>query len=164
MINYINIDKSFSVPDTLEDGVIIEKSGNVKRNSKVFFIKDAETCKELFNIINESTTIQLTDIEPLQYSEYSVGGEYGWHRDILDNPYPNGLVRKVSFSTLLNQDFKGGEFDIETRNPFEKKRYDTFDLSKKHNTVIFPSHMWHRVRPVKTGVRKSIVGWVLGPP
>ena len=164
MINYINIDKSFSVPDTLEDGVIIEKSGNVKRNSKVFFIKDDKTCKELFNIINESTTIQLTDIEPLQYSEYGVGDEYGWHRDILDNPYPNGLVRKVSFSTLLNQDFEGGEFDIETRNPFEKKRYDTFDLSKKHNTVIFPSHMWHRVRPVKTGVRKSIVGWVLGPP
>ena len=42
MINYINIDKSFSVPVTLEDGVIIEKSGNVKRNSKVFFIKDAK--------------------------------------------------------------------------------------------------------------------------
>ena len=163
MINYINIDKSFSVPDTLEDGVIIEKSGNVKRNSKVFFIKDAETCKELFNIINESTTIQLTDIEPLQYSEYSVGGEYGWHRDIHDNPYPNGLVRKVSFSTILNDDFVGGEFDIETKNPADKKRYDTFN-NKKYNTIIFPSHMWHRVRPVKSGIRKSIVGWVLGPP
>ena len=164
MIHYTNINKSFYVPDTLEDGVITEESGKVKRNSKVFFIKDDETCKEIFNLINETTSIQLTDIEPLQYSEYSVGGEYGWHRDILDNPYPNGLVRKVSFSTLLNQDFEGGEFDIETRNPFEKKRYDTFDLSKKHNTVIFPSHMWHRVRPVKSGVRKSIVGWVLGPP
>jgi hypothetical protein len=23
--------------------------------------------------------------------------------------------------------------------------------------------MWHRVRPVKSGVRKSIVGWLLGP-
>ena len=163
MINYINIDKNFPVPDTLEDGVIIEKSGNVKRNSKVFFIKDAETCKELFNIINESTTIQLTDIEPLQYSEYGVGGEYGWHRDVHEKPYSNGLVRKVSFSTILNDNFEGGEFDIETKNPADKKRYDTFD-NKKHNTIIFPSHMWHRVRPVKTGVRKSIVGWVLGPP
>ena len=164
MIHYTNINKSFSVPDILEDGVITEESGKVKRNSKIFFIKDNKTCKEIFNLINETTVIQLTDIEPLQYSEYGVGGEYGWHRDIHVNPYPNGLVRKVSFSTLLNQDFEGGEFDIETRNPFEKKRYDTFDLSKKHNTVIFPSHMWHRVRPVKTGVRKSIVGWVLGPP
>ena len=151
MINYINIDKSFSVPDTLEDGVIIEKSGNVKRNSKVF------------NLINETTIIKLTDIEPLQYSEYGVGGEYGWHRDVHEKPYPNGLVRKMSFSTILNNDFEGGEFDIETKNPADKKRYDTFD-NKKHNTIIFPSHMWHRVRPVKFGVRKSIVGWVLGPP
>jgi len=163
MIHYTNISKSFSVPDTLEDGVITEKSGKVKRNSKVFFIKDNKICKEIFNIINETTVIQLTDIEPLQYSEYGVGGEYGWHRDVHEKPYPNGLVRKMSFSTILNDDFEGGEFDIETKNPADKKRYDTFD-NKKHNTIIFPSHMWHRVRPVKSGVRKSIVGWVLGPP
>ena len=163
MIHYTNISKSFSVPDILEDGVITEESGKVKRNSKIFFIKDTETCKEIFNLINKTTVIKLTDIEPLQYSEYGVGGEYGWHRDIHDKPYPNGLVRKVSFSTILNDDFEGGEFDIETRNPADKKRYDTFD-NKKQNTIIFPSHMWHRVRPVKYGVRKSIVGWVLGPP
>lgn len=163
MIHYTNISKSFSVPNILEDGVITEESGKVKRNSKIFFIKDTETCKEIFNLINETTVIQLTDIEPLQYSEYGVGGEYGWHRDIHDKPYPNGLVRKVSFSTILNDDFEGGEFDIETKNPADKKRYDTFD-NKKQNTIIFPSHMWHRVRPVKSGVRKSIVGWVLGPP
>ena len=163
MIHYTNISKSFSVPDTLEDGVITEESGKVKRNSKVFFIKDNKICKEIFNIINETTVIQLTDIEPLQYSEYGVGGEYGWHRDVHEKPYPNGLVRKMSFSTILNDDFEGGEFDIETKNPADKKRYDTFD-NKKHNTIIFPSHMWHRVRPVKFGVRKSIVGWVLGPP
>jgi len=163
MIHYTNISKSFSVLDTLEDGVITEESGKVKRNSKVFFIKDNKTCKEIFNLINETTVIQLTDIEPLQYSEYGVGGEYGWHRDVHEKPYPNGLIRKVSFSTILNDDFEGGEFDIETKNPADKKRYDTFD-NKKHNTIIFPSHMWHRVRPVKSGVRKSIVGWVLGPP
>ena len=163
MIHYTNINKSFSVPDILEDGVITEESGKVKRNSKVFFIKDNKTCKEIFNLINETTVIQLTDIEPLQYSEYGVGGEYGWHRDVHEKPYPNGLVRKMSFSTILNDDFEGGEFDIETKNPADKKRYDTFD-NKKHNTIIFPSHMWHRVRPVKSGIRKSIVGWVLGPP
>ena len=163
MIHYTNINKSFSVPNILEDGVITEESGKVKRNSKIFFIKDNKICKEIFNIINKLTVIQLTDIEPLQYSEYGVGGEYGWHRDVHEKPYPNGLVRKMSFSTILNDNFKGGEFDIETKNPADKKRYDTFD-NKKNNTIIFPSHMWHRVRPVKSGVRKSIVGWVLGPP
>ena len=164
MIHYVNINRRrFRNFDTLEDGVITNESGKVKRDSKVFFIKDAGTCKEIFNLINDVTRGRLTDIEPLQYSEYDVGGEYGWHRDVHDEPYSNGLVRKISFSTILNDDFGGGEFDIETKNPADKKRYDTFD-NKKYNTIIFPSHMWHRVRPVKSGIRKSIVGWVLGPP
>ena len=166
MIHYTNINKNFSVSDyigVLEDGAITEKSGKVKRKSKVFFIKDTSICKEIFNLINETTVIQLTDIEPLQYSEYGVDDEYGWHRDVHDEPYSNGLVRKVSFSTILNDDFEGGEFDIETKNPMDKKRYETFE-SKEYNTIIFPAHMWHRVRPVKSGVRKSIVGWLLGRP
>ena len=97
MIHYTNINKSFSVPDTLKMVLLLNESGKVKRNSKVFFIKDAETCREIFNIINYTTVINLTDIEPLQYSEYGVGDEYGWHRDIHDKPYSNGLVRKYPF-------------------------------------------------------------------
>ena len=163
MIHYTNIHNNFSVSDTLESGVITNESGTVKRNSKVSFIKDVELCIEIFNIIKHTVSINLTDIEPLQYSEYIVGDEYGWHRDVHDEPYSNGLVRKVSFSTILNDDFWGGEFDIETKNPMFKKRYQTFE-SEEYNTIIFPAHMWHRVRPVKSGVRKSIVGWLLGRP
>ena len=163
MIHYTNIHNNFSVSDTLESGAITNESGAVKRNSKVSFIKDVEICREIFNIINHTISINLTDIEPLQYSEYGVDDEYGWHRDVHDEPYSNGLVRKVSFSTILNDDFWGGEFDIETKNPMFKKRYQTFE-SEEYNTIIFPAHMWHRVRPVKSGVRKSIVGWLLGRP
>ena len=163
MIHYTNIHNNFSVPDTFENGAITNESGTVKRNSKVSFIKDVEICREIFNIINHTISINLTDIEPLQYSEYGVDDEYGWHRDVHDEPYSNGLVRKVSFSTILNDDFAGGKFDIETNNPMDKKRYQTFE-SEEYNTIIFPAHMWHRVRPVKSGVRKSIVGWLLGHP
>jgi PKHD-type hydroxylase len=163
MIHYTNIHNNFSVSDTLESGAITNESGAVKRNSKVSFIKDVEICREIFNIINHTISINLTDIEPLQYSEYGVDDEYGWHRDVHDEPYSNGLVRKVSFSTILNDDFWGGEFDIETKNPMYKKRYQTFE-SEEYNTIIFPAHMWHRVRPVKSGIRKSIVGWLLGEP
>ena len=163
MIHYTNIHNVFSVPDTLENGSITNESGTVKRSSKVSFIDDVKICREIFNIIDYTTLINLTDIEPLQYSEYIVGDEYGWHRDVHDEPYSNGLVRKVSFSTILNDDFWGGEFDIETKNPMYKKRYQTFE-SEEYNTIIFPAHMWHRVRPVKSGIRKSIVGWLLGEP
>ena len=63
-----------------------------------------------------------------------------------------GVTSLLSIGSL-NDDFGGGEFDIETRNPADKKRYETFD-DKINNTIVFPSHMWHRVRPVKSGVRK----------
>ena len=37
------------------------------------------------------------------------------------------------------------------------------DKKRKSNCIIFHSDMWHRVRPVKSGVRKSLVGWLVGP-
>ena len=159
----------FNADQNISDGTITKKSesGLITRNSKVSWIKDQHICGNVFGeILNQVTNfnshIHLNDIEPIQYSEYGVDDEYGWHRDVHDEPYYNGLVRKVSFSTILNTDFEGGEFDIETNNPMDKKRYHTFE-SEEYNTIIFPAHMWHRVRPVKSGVRKSIVGWLLGP-
>ena len=46
-------------------------------------------------------------------------------------------------------------------SPAVEKRYETFKL-KPNTALFFKSDQWHRVRPVKSGVRKSIVGWVLG--
>ena len=38
------------------------------------------------------------------------------------------------------------------------------DFDKEKGTIIiFDSRMRHRVRKVKSGTRKSIVGWVEGP-
>ena len=34
----------------------------------------------------------------------------------------------------------------------------------KGTMIVFPSYMWHRVRPVTSGVRKSLVLWIQGPP
>ena len=60
-------------------------------------------------------------------------------------------------------EYEGGEFDIETKSPLEEIRYDTLKLSKG-SIVIFPSNkVWHRVRPVTSGERKSLVGWFSGP-
>ena len=75
------------------------------------------------------------------------------------------LIRKISITIFLNDpdEYGGGELDIETRGPKEKMRYDTFKLHKG-SIVIFPSNKWHRVRPVTSGVRKSLVTWFSGPP
>ena len=102
--------------------------------------------------------------EPFKMKKYDSNGvdEFGWHVDQHSQPYSDGRVRKISFSVFLNDDFEGGEFDIETGNPKEKKRYTTIK-GKSNHAFFFQSDYWHRVRPITKGVRKSLVGWVLGP-
>jgi len=67
---------------------------------------------------------------------------------------------------LLNDDFTGGEFQIETKIPFpdgdESERYETIPL-KKGSILVFHSDIPHRVKPVLSGTRKSLVVWANGP-
>ena len=57
---------------------------------------------------------------------------------------------------LLNDDFEGGEFEIQTT---EK---NVVQLKKK-DVIIFHADTPHRVKPVTKGVRHSLVGWTQGP-
>ena len=139
------------------------KTGGTKRQSKVGFIKDEQIKFAFLSIAKKVYKgVHLDRIEDLQYGEYHPEGEYGWHQDCHVEPYKDGRIRKVSFSVFLNDDFDGGEFDLEVYSPAVEKRYETFKL-KPNTALFFRAEQWHRVRPVKSGVRKSIVGWVLGP-
>ena len=154
---------------SFKQGKIAENSGLVNRKSKVVWINNVDICRKVFNIakkINKKANwnLNITNIEPLQYSEYKENDEYGWHIDKHNVPYSDGRVRKISFSIFLNDDYVGGEFDIEIYGPSRKKRYMTIKKENDKNIFFFQSDMWHRVRPVKQGIKKSIVGWVLGPP
>jgi PKHD-type hydroxylase len=82
------------------------------------------------------------------------------------DPKPEmGMVRKISMTLFMNDpsEYEGGEFDLEIYKPETDCRYETFKL-KRGSAIFFQSDVWHRVRPVKSGVRKSIVAWFYGPP
>ena len=90
-------------------------------------------------------------IEHIQYTEYyaTQNGHYDWHQDI----GPNNLSqRKLSIAIQLNDDYEGGEFQIWQGG----KSYQTIPKGKG-NVVVFPSYMMHRVTPVTSGTRKSLV-------
>ena len=67
--------------------------------------------------------------------------------------------RKLSLSLALNDDFEGGEFQI---NEGKETNPITVPMHKGR-VVLFPSFMIHRVTPITKGTRKSIVVWVNGP-
>lgn len=152
---------------SLKDSTVNDGSGIVTRNSKISWIKDAETCQRVFSVMKKQaeqfSSLHLDNIEPLQYSEYGNNQEYGWHQDLNNTPYPDGRIRKISFSIFLNDDHKGGEFDLELHGPDVSPRYLEVTKQGSANCVMFHSDMWHRVRPVTSGIKKSIVGWMLGP-
>lgn len=114
--------------------------------------------------------------ESAQITEYKPGEHYNWHQDCSSEPYdrkenPNfhNKIRKISVTVSLSngEDYTGGdlEFGINPnprRNEWEiltEKRART-----KGSIIVFPSHIWHRVTPVETGIRNSLVIWSLGYP
>ena len=64
---------------------------------------------------------------------------------------------------FLNEDYEGGEFDLEIYKPETDPRYKTFK-SKAGSAIFFQSDQWHRVRPIISGTRESLVAWFYGPP
>ena len=119
------------------------------------------------------------DGECLQYTLYGHGKFYNWHRDdsldakLIAPPHSykearpdltlnntRELCRKLSFSLLLSdaEDYEGGQFQL---MGYDNKMYEV--PQKKGTLIIFESTTLHRVRPVKKGTRKSLVGWVVGP-
>ena len=124
--------------------------------------------------------LRCVDGESMQYTQYGPGEFYSWHNDAgisgaykpqsvgnrtegLANDFVNEnieLVRKLSFVLQLSDadDYEGGNLQLldESGNKY-------FAPRKRGTVILFDSRTMHRVLPVKSGLRKSIVGWTVGP-
>lgn len=96
--------------------------------------------------------------EDLQFTIYnSDESHYDWHLDRGGvSTFP---PRKLSLVLQLSDpsEYEGGELQFYTQqNPISLEK-------KKGLVVAFPSYTLHRVTPVTSGVRKSLVVWLSGP-
>jgi len=120
------------------------------------------------------------DGETLQFTRYETGQFYKWHNDAgLSGQYkPQSignrtdglaqdflnenieLVRKLSFAFQLSnpEDYEGGNLQL-----LDESGNSYFAPRKRGTLILFDSRTPHRVLKVTKGVRKSIVGWVVGP-
>ena len=117
--------------------------------------------------------------ETSQFTKYDVGQYYGWHSDSWNKPYDNpdninqhGKIRKLSVTVSLTdpKEYDGGNLEFDTRShkdwerDKEKSIYECHEIRPKGSIVVFPSFVWHRVKPVTKGTRYSLVIWNLGLP
>ena len=145
----------------------LQEGNNNSRKSEVAWIKDPQLLSMLFSMARKMNIasgwyLNLTGVEPVQFGVYTTDQYYDWHVD-QHGGQNSGAVRKVSMSLLLNDDYSGGELDLEIYKPGTDPRYKTFK-PKKGSALFFQGDQWHRVRPVTHGLRKSIVAWFYGPP
>ena len=139
----------------------ISDVGFHKRNSETSWIFDI--CNFVLQSANEMFFgYHLNGYSSFQYTKYYAekGGNYDWHMDMcMGSSTEDFEPRKLSMTLLLNDDFEGGEFHLNTGN-----QNDPCILpAQKGRALLFPSFMCHRVTPVTKGTRKSLVIWCLGP-
>ena len=110
--------------------------------------------------------LDLLYIEPFQLTEYTSNqkGFYNYHIDA--NPVTQNLTRKLSFVIQLSDasEFQGGDFcTINAEGKEFNVSQERPDLMKKGSIIVFPSFIPHKVTPVTSGTRYSLVGWCNGP-
>jgi PKHD-type hydroxylase len=94
-----------------------------------------------------------------------------YDRKDANNP-EHGKIRKLSMTCQLTDgsEYEGGELEFDFRNYDPHMREEAKHLKQakeilpKGSIIVFPSFVWHRVKPVTKGVRYSLVMWNLGYP
>ena len=152
-----------------------------KRDSNIVWLNDLWIYKEIHPYIHEANSkadwnFQWDWSESCQFTKYQLNQFYGWHCDSWEVPYSDkkeknfiGKIRKLSATITLSdpKDYKGGELEFDFRNFDPDKEPSTRickEILPKGSMVVFPSFLWHRVKPVTEGTRYSLVMWNLGSP
>jgi len=153
------------------------KNVKKKRDSNVVWMNDRWIYKEIQPYIHKANKNAKWNFnwdwsESCQFTKYKPGQYYGWHCDSWEGIYEEkgpaqGKIRKLSATVSLSdkKDYEGGELEFQFRNVDNPKVTRVCkEILPRGSLVVFPSFVWHRVKPVKKGVRYSLVMWNLGYP
>ena len=150
-----------------------------KRKSDIVWLSEPWIYKEIQPYIHEANKSadwnhQWDFTQACQFTEYKKGQHYDWHCDSDVLPYDrpndanqNGKIRKLSMTLSLTDQsaYRGGDLEFDFRCTDEGSQPQICkEVRPKGSIIVFPSFVWHRVKPVTKGLRHSLVCWNLGQP
>jgi len=115
---------------------------------KDIFKRIHDANKEVFNFDLSKENIDLNLLK------YTPGSHFDTHMDLGDGD--TSSLRKLSFTLWLNDSYEGGKLTFNIIPEMSQRNSEIGDM------IIFPSYLEHKVEPVTSGVRWSLVGWILG--
>ena len=173
----MGVTRGFSNPPTSEEQI---KDLKKKRDSDIVWLDGNWIYKEIHPFIHSANAkagwnFEWDFSEVCQFTKYEKGQFYNWHTDSWkdriikpNDPNLHGKIRKLSATLSLSDEknYKGGELEFDFRNldPGKDSTKICTEIGPKGSMVIFPSFVWHRVKPVTQGLRYSLVIWNLGKP
>ena len=110
----------------------------------------------LFSEANRQYGFELTGfVDGLQYTKYTTTHHFEWHVDIGTD---RSSGRKLSMTLQLSrpEEYAGGGLEFVSSKIGEEAR-------QLGTATFFPSYLAHRVTPVESGTRRSLVAWAYGP-
>lgn len=141
----------------------VELGADTYRVSKIVWVEPADATHWIYHRLgvlfaqaNRHYGLELFGlIEALQYTVYGPGQRFDWHIDLGSG---QTSARKMSMMVQLSDpaDYSGGALEfINAASPPAAREAGA--------ATVFPSYLAHRVAPVQTGVRRSLVAWAYGP-
>ena len=131
---------------------------NVKkiRKSSIAWISDLgflnERLTDKLRDLIKINGMEVTGLGKFQFTEYKEGEFYDWHVD------STSLVERERFVSIviqLNDTYSGGHLEI------KNTKAELIPIENKIGSLyVFNSRLLHRVSPVESGIRYSLVNWV----
>ena len=155
-------------------------NGITKRDSNVVWLDDKWIYRLIHPYIhtanrNAGWNFEWDFSESCQFTKYNLNQYYDWHCDSWESPYGEqeknknyrGKIRKLSVTCQLTDEseYVGGELEFQFRNREDPTlTVEATEAKRKGTIIVFPSYIWHRVKPITSGTRYSLVLWNLGKP
>jgi len=163
---FIEIGESLPEQDASIGDAVNRAINSEIRISKLSWINYQEEHKHLFDFLIDKIDrinywhygFKLDGMESLQYTRYPLNGHYEFHNDIVINKTPHCRKLSIVLSLTGPDDYEGGDFNLMPNGTSPTKlRFGKGDL------IAFPSWVPHKVEPVTSGQRITLVAWACGP-
>jgi Rps23 Pro-64 3,4-dihydroxylase Tpa1-like proline 4-hydroxylase len=114
--------------------------------------------EKMSKLLNKHIFVKGFDLDfeksQFQFTEYHPGGHFQWHKDVSGKKITD-YDRYCSLVIQLNDEYEHGDLQIKD----SQMKPLTVDKGTG-NLILFLSNIEHRVIPVKSGIRYTLVNWV----
>jgi len=148
-------------PSEVIDNYIEVTNHNLRKSNQVYYPyykKFSFLLEKMSKLLNQHISVKGFDLDyehsEFQFTEYNIGDHFDWHRDQYGEKITS-YDRYCSLVIQLNDEYEDGNLQIKNA----ENELITVDKGTG-NLILFLSNIEHKVQPVKSGVRYTLVNWV----